>query len=212
MASQHIGCPSRLPRNKIEQRCILPVQIAKLMVGPGVLPPGPTPNNKRNKMSDWFEKAMAKTTKNPETGCWEFAGEIVHNGYGRVRFNGKNVRLHRLSYTAHRGEIPSGMLVCHKCDVRNCWNPDHLFVGTDKDNVHDMMKKGRLVAPPDLKIDVPRKGERNPFAKFTEADVREMRRLHGDHGLPVKEIAARYGASRSGVSNAISGRRWGHVV
>lgn len=86
-----------------------------------------------------FFKKIRKTI----SGCWHFTGPLNSHGYGAVGFHGKVIGAHRLSYILTRGEIPNGLLVCHKCDNPKCVNPDHLFIGTYKDNAQDMIKKGR---------------------------------------------------------------------
>ena len=78
-----------------------------------------------------------------ETGCWIWMG-ATSNGYGVASDNGKTQPAHRYSWELHNGPIPEGMQVCHKCDVKPCVNPDHLFIGTQKDNMHDAMRKGRV--------------------------------------------------------------------
>jgi hypothetical protein len=79
----------------------------------------------------------------PESGCLLWVGNTTPNGYGQMTIGGKKIQVHRLSYEINGGDIPDGMLVCHHCDVRSCINPNHLFLGTHKDNTQDMMKKGR---------------------------------------------------------------------
>lgn len=81
----------------------------------------------------------------PETGCWLWIGKVNNAGYGRIGLGsrGRAAFAHRVSFQIHRGPIPAGMLVCHRCDTRSCINPDHLFVGSAADNTADMLKKGR---------------------------------------------------------------------
>ena len=84
----------------------------------------------------------SKIEKMPN-GCWIWTGTKDLKGYGAIRFNGKMHKSHRVAYEIYVGEIPKGMLCCHHCDVPSCCNPDHLFIGTNSDNMRDMYKKGR---------------------------------------------------------------------
>ncbi len=79
-----------------------------------------------------------------ETGCWLWTGWCGSQGYGGLMVKNEAVRAHRLSWELHYGPIPKGLYVCHKCDVKSCVNPDHLFLGTHKDNIQDAIKKGRI--------------------------------------------------------------------
>lgn len=81
----------------------------------------------------------AKCVPVTESGCWLWMGVIHASGYGH--YNGK--KAHRLSWELHNGSIPDGMCICHKCDVPSCVNPNHLFLGTQGDNVRDAWTKGR---------------------------------------------------------------------
>lgn len=78
-------------------------------------------------------------------GCWLWSGYRRDDGYGEISFEGKGRPVHRLFYELHQGSVPHGLNVCHKCDVRNCIRLDHLFIGTQQDNIVDASKKGRLI-------------------------------------------------------------------
>lgn len=78
----------------------------------------------------------------PGPGCWLWLGPTA-NGYGVFNDQGRRVRAHRAAYEQANGPIPDGMVICHKCDTPSCVNPDHLFCGTQRDNVRDMAVKGR---------------------------------------------------------------------
>jgi hypothetical protein len=85
-----------------------------------------------------FWNKVNKTKK-----CWEWLATKNNKGYGRIQVNGKSRLAHRISYGLKNGEIPRGLEVLHKCDNPLCVNPKHLFLGTHKDNLQDMAKKGR---------------------------------------------------------------------
>ncbi len=77
------------------------------------------------------------------SSCIEWTREIRANGYGRAKIKGKNWSVHRYAWTVVNGPIPEGLFVCHKCDNRKCYNVEHLFLGTAKDNIQDCHNKGR---------------------------------------------------------------------
>jgi hypothetical protein len=149
----------------------------------------------------------------PNSGCLLWLGSVDRKGYGQLRFGGSLQPAHRLSLSVALGRpLPRGQLACHTCDVRSCINPDHLFLGTCKDNTADMMRKGRhdlgglalgwgRVWPNRVR------GERVHSAKLTEADVRAIRAAVGTH----RNVASDFGIS-VGCAKAIRHRRaWKHV-
>ena len=79
----------------------------------------------------------------PEHGCWMWPSYRDPKGYGCIIFDGFKFPVHRLSFKHYKGAIPKAMVVMHECDNPACFNPNHLYLGTQKENVHDMMRKGR---------------------------------------------------------------------
>ena len=132
-----------------------------------------------------------------ENGCWLWPGGIESNGYGRAAHNGKVWWAHRLSYTHHKGAIPAGALVCHRCDVRHCVNPEHLFIGTAADNTADMLSKKRH-----------KFGEQAHHAKLTEAAVRQIR-VDKRPGWKLAEV---YGVSQTTISEVRHRKVWAHLA
>lgn len=137
----------------------------------------------------------------PNSGCILWTATVGSHGYGIFSYGGRpGFTAHRASYEANKGPIPPGMHVCHKCDVPSCINPDHLFVGTARDNMRDMFAKGRRRARA-------LRGEESRFAKITEDRVRAILAAAGSHG----QVASRYGVSKSLVSQIRRRVIWKHV-
>jgi hypothetical protein len=153
-----------------------------------------------------------------DNGCWEWAG-ATWSGYGIFCTNRKDIRwtmgAHRFSYELAHGAIPDGLFVCHRCDNRGCVNPDHLFLGTNSENLMDASRKGRIASGDRNGLRVhpesALKGEANGFARLTLAAVLAIRaeRLAG---RPYHKIASRYGISTSQVFNVCQRKQWRHVA
>ena len=137
--------------------------------------------------------------------CIRWAKSKTRLGYGACTKLLGEVRTHRASWALTNGPITSGMAVLHKCDVRDCVNPEHLFLGTQIDNIADMCAKGRLV-PPSPKI-----GSKNKMSVLNEDTAWEIRAVHSLKKFSQAEIAKSYGLSPMTVSRLINRKLWKHV-
>ena len=134
--------------------------------------------------------------------CWMWTGYVRESGYGVVGIKGKEYKAHRVSYLIEHGRIENDRLVLHRCDVRACVNPAHLFLGTPKDNSQDAVRKGR-----NTKL----YGEQNGKAKLTRAAVLAIRRIC-KRGVYQKAVAKQFGVSEATVSYVVNGGRWGKLT
>lgn len=123
-------------------------------------------------------------------------------GYGKVKRNGVTTVAHRVSWEMENGPIPDGLQVCHHCDNPPCVNPEHLFLGTQKNNLDDRNRKGRAVWSP---------GSRNGGAKLVEEDVLEIRRLGAARCETQAAIADRFGVTPSQISHILRRVSWKHL-
>lgn len=135
----------------------------------------------------------------PESGCWIWMRSVNSDGYGQVWVGAKSWGAHRLSYALFNGPIPAGASILHRCDVRCCVNPAHLFVGSQQENIADMIEKRRHRVP---------RGRDHARAKLTEDQVRAIRA----DPRKLKEIAADYGVHFSLIGKVRQRSMWGHVV
>lgn len=137
----------------------------------------------------------------PNTGCWLHWGASTPDGHVGLYTPGWRTFAHRASWILHHGEPAAGMLVCHKCDTPACVNPDHLFLGTQSDNIRDCVSKGRHAAP---------KGERHLKAKLSDAQIPEIVRRIAC-GESQGEVARDLGLSQGAISAMLHCRTWRHV-
>lgn len=143
-----------------------------------------------------FENRFWNNVVETNKGCWEWQGSISSNGYGVITVDGVARPTHVLSYELTNGEIPNGLFVLHKCNVRLCINPDHLYIGTHNDNMDDMSNSNVL------------KGERNANSVLSENDVREIRKLISSRMVTYANIAQQYGVKRQTIKDIALGRTW----
>lgn len=123
--------------------------------------------------------------------CWIWTAGCFADGYGGFQLGSSVIRAHRQSYILMKGPIPIGLYVLHKCDNPKCVNPDHLFLGTNADNMADMVAKGRHVGS----------------AKITKKQSIEIKKLVAS-GLTQKKVGLLFGLCQSAISRIVTGYNW----
>lgn len=140
-------------------------------------------------------------------GCWIWTGYKNNKGYGLLHAGSqcagtrRMLLVHRLSYEIHFGEFPQDALICHRCDVPACVNPDHLFIGTDHDNIVDSVKKNRWG-------DRARRGAAHHAARLDAGTARLIQFQYLDGGLTKRALAAKHGVHTSTITKIIDGSHW----
>jgi len=161
--------------------------------------------------------------------CWLWMGSKNSRGYGQVYLSGKRYGAHRIAFSLARGPVASKLFVCHTCDTPGCVRPDHLFLGTQADNIGDAVQKGRMAtgdrhgththpertargdrSGPRLHPEAILRGSKSPRAKLNEDDVREIRHLVGT--MTKTEMGKRYGVSRHAIRSIVRRDGWKHVA
>lgn len=152
-------------------------------------------------MTPVAERIERLSIPEPNSGCSLWMGATNEHGYGYLTIAGKQVKAHRASWSVANGDIPPAMCVLHRCDNPACVNPDHLFLGTQAENVRDMLSKRRWKAP------YRRRGAESHLCKLTEDQVRFI----FASSKSSRELAVRFGIGQEHV-NSIKGKRvWRHL-
>jgi hypothetical protein len=161
---------------------------------------------------------MAKVQRGD--GCWLWTAAKDSKGYGRFSLGGSHtpegkrrnsmVAAHRFSYESVHGPIPSGpgfhgYCVLHRCDNPSCVRPDHLFLGTNKDNVQDMDRKGR-------RVNAQKRGNEHPNARLTPEKVARIYQMACAREKPQWRIAQEFGVCLATVNHIKTGRLWAHLT
>jgi hypothetical protein len=151
-----------------------------------------------------MQRFWSKVDKAGAGGCWLWTANRFENGYGMystrtTKTMCKTWKAHRLAWTLVHGPVPEGMSVLHRCDVKRCANPSHLFLGTTADNMADKVAKGRQA-----------RGERHGRAKVTVRDVPYIRGLRAI-GFTYSELGKMYGLNQSTIGGIINRRIWKEV-
>ena len=181
-------------------------------------------SSKRNRAYsriDIADRLWAKVAKTDE--CWEWTGYIKPNGYASLYdpHTGTKQYIHRISWELHNGgPIPDGMMVCHRCDNRRCVRPDHLFLGTARDNVVDQTSKGRnpfQLYPERARVGLlvyfktnpgSHRGQRNPHAKLSAVDVATIRSSPDNNAT----LSRRFGVTPTCIGQARRGQTWCDIL
>lgn len=142
------------------------------------------------------ERFWSKVNKTEE--CWLWTASVNPAGYGQINL-GRNMmrQVHRVAWELSNGPIPEGMFVCHRCDVPRCVRPEHLFLGTQADNMRDASQKGRM-----------HPGELTIGARLTAGQAVEIRRRYAAGGVFQRELGREYGVSRNTIAALTQGRTW----
>jgi len=151
-------------------------------------------------MKTWIE-FWKKVDVQKSDECWNWIGAVNKNGYGRARFQGKLIYVHRLSLIYQEPNLDFGKkVVMHICDNPRCCNPKHLLLGTHADNQADKFKKQRQA-----------KGEKNGQSLLTEEQVKEARKKYIPKVMTYKMLAEKYGVCKDTMQKAIRGIYWSHI-
>jgi hypothetical protein len=148
----------------------------------------------RKPLAPRFWAKVNKTDK-----CWEWTGCKTGAGYGQIRVEGKSILAHRISWEMHHGHILGNMFVLHHCDNPSCVRPDHLFVGSNVDNVQDMISKGRKVTF---------RGDHVVSAQLTNDDAKRIRIEYQSGTSSARQIAKRYGVSHTTILGIVNNKRY----
>lgn len=159
--------------------------------------------------------------------CWEWTGCLSKSGYGQLTLTSGKVRAHRHSYEIFKGNIPEGKLVCHNCpgkDNKKCVNPDHLWLGTIKENCQDAKNKGYYFEKGStgkkwsdetrkkmkMRQPIGQKGSKNNASKLNEFQVKEIKEMI-DKGMGNTEISIKYNVSSACIYEIRRGKNWSHI-
>lgn len=137
---------------------------------------------------------------NKTDSCWLWTGAKDGDSYGMFWLDGKTVHASRVSYLIYVGEIGKGLQVCHSCDNPSCVRPEHLFIGTARDNARDREMKGRGAAQK-------RKGEMNPCHKLTSEEVKKIRNLY-ENGQTQAILSVEFSVNQSEISRIVNNKRY----
>jgi len=146
-----------------------------------------------------LEQRLMEKVARQANDCWQWTGNHHQYGYGLLKIDGKQIRAHRISWELKNGAIPAGLHILHRCDTPSCVNPDHLFLGTQADNIADKLAKGRQA-----------RGERLHSSKLKVVQVIEIKRLLAA-GAKNRTLARQFDVTPTAIRAIAAGRAWKHI-
>jgi hypothetical protein len=153
------------------------------------------PITKKDRMR--FESKIDKLSSSQR--CWHWTGGLNINGYGKIWIKGATYQAHRVSYELYKGFIDKDLLVCHSCDNPICINPEHLWLGTCKENIRDSFNKKRKIMP---------KGENCSWSKLTKEQVNEIKSKYVPYKYHSSMLAKEYKVSGGAILKIINNENW----
>lgn len=152
------------------------------------------------------QRFWEKVDKRSNDECWNWLASTNTDGYGHLNINNKTRPAHRLIWEWYYGKIIKPMQVLHKCDNRKCVNPNHLFLGTQQDNIQDMINKNRQKC-----FDYDQRGENHSHNKLTNVDIINIRKQYKNGNITQRELAKKYNVGQSQINRIINKKNWGHI-
>jgi len=149
------------------------------------------------------DRFLMKTERGEDDECWNWIGSKNGQERGLIQFKKSSISAPRVCWVMNFGSIPKGLFVCHTCDNPSCINPQHLFLGTNADNIQDMYDKGRREA---------HKGEKCATSILTGNQVMEIRKLYVPRTNKRRfELAKMFGVSEGTIQDIVYHKSWRHI-
>lgn len=159
----------------------------------------------------WIQRFWSKVNCLGDSDCWEWQGTILASGYGQFKLFRKKYRAHRLAYILNFECDLGSLLVLHHCDNRKCCNPNHLFLGTHKDNSEDRERKGRGVVGRHFPYKRVYRGDESKLTIYSSNTILEIRHRYQTEDISQSELARQFGMTSQNVGKIVRRDTWKHI-